>query len=652
MFRGHLDRADRELVEGWAQDTDDPDAPVPLSITIDGRLVATVLADAYRPDLEEAGIASGRHSFSFRLGPLPPAARSTLRIHRDGGPELHGSPAALEAEGGLDPVVIPPLPLADALVGGLDIVSRDLIAGWARTPRDPGAPVSLLVSVNGHRVARVLANAHRADLEEAGFGDGRHAFSVRFKNISPIEPFALRIQRESDGQDMPGSPVVLDAARGFDSGTQDSLAAVIGEPVSDDDIKCRLAFLAQQMNRLLQMRSDRSSRKPERSAQRQLKWRWPSTAAPSTAPQPGPTLPPRALVIDERTPAPDRDAGSHAIVSHMRSLQRLGYAVSFAPADMAPAPGTAALEALGIECYHAPWSGAVEEVLRREAGGFDLVYLHRLTSSRYVPLIRQHLPRAWVIFSVADLASLRVARQAEVEGRPELRDSALRLRAAEIGVGRFVDAVLTHSSHEAALLRAELPAGRVHVVPWSVAAAPTPARFAERRGLAFIGGYGHAPNVDAAHYLVEEVMPLVRQRDPAIACTLVGSQMPGSLRACAGPQVIAAGQVTDLADVLNTVRLTVAPLTYGAGVKGKVLDSLAYGVPCVGTPVASEGLDLPRLLQELVSPTPQGLADAILRLHGDEALHGAAREAGLAYVAEMHSEAQVDAALLPAAGPR
>ena len=666
MLRGQLDRANRELIEGWAQDTDDPDAPVPLSITIDGGHVATVLADAYRPDLEKAGIASGRHSFSFRLGHLLPAARSTLRIHRaSNGPELHGSPAALEAAGQLDPVVMPARALPrDALDGGLDIVSRSLVAGWARMPDHPGAPVSLLVSVNGNQVARVLANFHRADLEQAGFGDGRHAFAVQLRNMSPIEPFTLRIQRESDGRDVPGSPVVLDAAHGFDPGTQDSLAAAIGEPVSDDDIKCRLAFLARQMERLLQMRSDHLNRREERSLQRQLKWRWPGAACPGSAssgmeqmdpggmPQPGPALPPRALVIDERTPAQDRDAGSHAIVSHMRSLQRLGFAVSFAPADMALAPGTAALEALGIECYRTPWCGAVEEVLRREAGCFDLVYLHRLASSRYVPLIRQHLPRAWVIFSVADLASLRTARQAEVEDRPELKESSLRLSAAEVGVGRCVDAVVTHSSHEAALLRAVLPAGRVHVVPWSVAAAPTPAGFAKRRGLAFIGGYDHAPNVDAAHYLIEEVMPLAWRHDPAITCTLVGSQMPDSLRACAGPLVVVAGQVPRLADILNTVRLTVAPLTYGAGVKGKVLDSLAHGVPCVCTPVAAEGLDLPRLLQQQVSPTPQSLADAILRLHGDRALYGATRRAGLAYVAEAHSDAQVDAALLPASGPR
>jgi hypothetical protein len=108
--------------------------------------------------------------------------------------------------------------------------------------------------------------------------------------------------------------------------------------------------------------------------------------------------------------------------------------------------------------------------------------------------------------------------------------------------------------------------------------------------------------------------------------------------------------VVELASVFDRVRLTVAPLAYGAGVKGKVLDSLAAGVPCVCTPAAAEGLDLPEPLAELVADTSAGLARSIAALHGDEGLNRACSESGLAYVAEHLSDGRVDRLMQLATG--
>ncbi len=173
--------------------------------------------------------------------------------------------------------------------------------------------------------------------------------------------------------------------------------------------------------------------------------------------------------------------------------------------------------------------------------------------------------------------------------------------------------------------------------------------FACRRGVAFIGGYKHRPNVDAAQYLIETVMPAVAL---AIPCLLVGSGMPDHLQrlAAARPRIEAIGHVSDLNAIFDRVRLTVAPLAYGAGIKGKVLDSLAAGVPCVCTPAAAEGLDLPEPLAELVANTPVEMARSIAALHEDEGLNRACVEAGLAYMRTRHSEDQVDLALQRVAG--
>ena len=105
----------------------------------------------------------------------------------------------------------------------------------------------------------------------------------------------------------------------------------------------------------------------------------------------------------------------------------------------------------------------------------------------------------------------------------------------------------------------------------------------------------------------------------ALTCKIVGhgwhaDRLPGR-----DPRIEMIGEAPDLDDVFDTVRLTVAPLRFGAGIKGKVLDSFAAGLPCVMTPIAAEGLALTGALPQLVAGDPAGLADIILRLHADPA---------------------------------
>ncbi len=175
-----------------------------------------------------------------------------------------------------------------------------------------------------------------------------------------------------------------------------------------------------------------------------------------------------------------------------------------------------------MTCARAPYYGSIEEVLRRQAGEFDLVYLHRVANAaKYGELIRQHNPKARQIFSVADLHHVRFARQASAEDRPELLARSRWLRFVEYVAAVSADAVFSHSPQEADALAKQVPGGKIHVVRWSVPVRPPSRPFAERSGLAFIGGYSHEPNLDAARWLIDEIMRRkVRKRQPNIECFL------------------------------------------------------------------------------------------------------------------------------------
>jgi len=356
----------------------------------------------------------------------------------------------------------------------------------------------------------------------------------------------------------------------------------------------------------------------------------------------------RALMIDDSVPEPDKDAGSNAAFQHILTLQRLGYKVTFIPGDnMAKIdPYTTDLQRRGVECLYHPYYFSVEDVFRKRPVPFDLVYLHRYSNaSKYGGMIRQHFPQARILYNVADLHFLRLQRQAEVEDDPVLRQKAEQMRRLELGAMFFVDCVIVHSAAEAELLAKMAPGVNVQVIPWTIEVRDIKKVEVERPAIAFIGGYRHEPNIDAAKWAVQSIMPGLRKEVPGIELLLVGSYMPPELTTLAGKDVVPLGHVPSLDTVFDRVRLTIAPLRYGAGLKGKVLESFAAGVPCVMTTVAAEGLDLPKKLQSLVVDEPGEIAALIAKLCRDDAEYRRIVEAGKAYVGATYSAERIDGLL-------
>jgi glycosyltransferase involved in cell wall biosynthesis len=320
----------------------------------------------------------------------------------------------------------------------------------------------------------------------------------------------------------------------------------------------------------------------------------------------------RALVIDSFVPQVGHSGGANAILDHMRALQAAGFEVSFLATNDMFGDG-AALNATGVSMLQHP-DLTTRSTLRKHAGQFDLVYLHRVeNATRFGRMARQCFD-AQIVYSAADLHHVRLQGQCKLERdtarAAQLSETCAIIAMREIAAAFAADNVITHSVAEAEQLR-QIPRladpGKVHVIPWSVPVRPVSTPFAQRAGVAFIGGFKHAPNVDAARWLVDEVLAIVRQTVPEMECVLVGSDMTDDLRCdLARPGVTILGHVENLAEVFERVRLTVAPLRFGAGLKDKVLRSLAAGLPCVGTTEAFGGMtELPCAVTHMcVANTP------------------------------------------------
>ncbi len=360
-----------------------------------------------------------------------------------------------------------------------------------------------------------------------------------------------------------------------------------------------------------------------------------------------------ALVIDDRVPEWDRNAGGVTLSQYLHLLQDMGYQVTFCPAfDAAPTqPYTAALQQDGIEVLHAPET--LDRWLRANGRQVDLVWTARPdVAGPVLDLIRAET-RAPVLYYTHDLHHLRERRRWELEGDPHALAESKRLKRIETRIFAEADRVMAPSEEEAAAIRADVPAAQVHAIPpyiLPVAPLARPGPDSAREALIFVGGYNHLPNVDAAVWLVQEVMPLVWAALPDVRLLLVGNAPPPAVENLASRRVSVTGFVSDVAPLYAQSRLSVNPLRYGAGVKGKIVASLQEGVPVVTTAVGNEGLNLTHGAEAWVAETAAGLAAGIIALYRDAARCAAMAAAGQAVLRRRFSEDAARAALMGVLG--
>ncbi len=360
------------------------------------------------------------------------------------------------------------------------------------------------------------------------------------------------------------------------------------------------------------------------------------------------------LVIDDRVPEWDRNAGGVTLNQYLHLLQGMGYQVIFCPAyDATPTqPYTAILQQDGIEVLHAPETP--ERWLKANGRQLDLVWTARPdVAGPILDLIRAET-RAPILYYTHDLHHLRERRRWELEGDPHALSESRRLKRIEDRIFARVDRVMTPSADEAAVIRADVPTAQVHVIPpYLVPATPLALAgpdFAHRDALIFVGGYNHAPNVDAAVWLVRDIMPLVWSALPDVRLLLVGNAPPPAVADLAGRRVTVTGFVPDITPLYAQSRLSVNALRYGAGVKGKIVASLQAGVPVITTPVGNEGLGLVHGAEAWVAEDAPSLAAGIIALHQDPARCAAMAQAAQAVLRRDFSEDAARAALMDVLG--
>jgi GT2 family glycosyltransferase len=329
----------------------------------------------------------------------------------------------------------------------------------------------------------------------------------------------------------------------------------------------------------------------------------------------------RALVFDAQTLTPDLDAGSYSAMQEIRIMQSLGFKVTFVPANLAYMGGyTEELQRMGVEVVYAPFVTSLDVLIRHRAQEFDLFYVARYGVAREVlNTIREVRPDARVVLNIHDLHFLRQMREALLDQSQEKLEEARSTRDEELAVLRQVDVAISYSEVEQAVIQSHnFEATKTAACPWVVEVLDEVPPFEARRDIAFLGGFGHTPNVVAVRWFASEVMPLLRKKFPGIRFLVYGSKMPEDFKVLEADDVILKGYVKNTDEVYDQTRLFVSPLLTGAGLKGKVIGALARGAVSVLTPTAAEGTGVRNGLEGVIAETPEAWASAIAELYSSQ----------------------------------
>ena len=337
------------------------------------------------------------------------------------------------------------------------------------------------------------------------------------------------------------------------------------------------------------------------------------------------------LMIDHHLPMPDRDSGSLRMFQILKLLRGLGHRVTFIPDNLANIPPyTIELQKRGIEVVYHPYVKKVRDYLIAHGSSFDAVVLSRCDFARkHIADVRLHAPQSRIIFDTVDLHYLREDGEARLTRDPETRRKARERQQLEHELIEQADETWVVSPVEQQLLQRKFPGKSVQLVSNIVDVPGSKTPFALRRDYLFIGGFQHRPNIDAVLFFVQKIYPLLSEHLGDAKFYIIGDKAPPEIAGLATERIVVAGLQRDVRPFFNSVKLSVAPLRFGAGVKGKINQSMAFGVPVVATSLAVEGMDLTDREDILLADEPEDFARALIELYESEDLWNRLSENGI-----------------------
>jgi GT2 family glycosyltransferase len=324
----------------------------------------------------------------------------------------------------------------------------------------------------------------------------------------------------------------------------------------------------------------------------------------------------RIIVFDERVPSPDRDAGSLRMLMILRALAKWSHVI-FVPFNRPQS----------LDYERALWKEGIETA---NAVDYRQLLKHRKVSAAivsrpsmgevFIHRIRRINPNVKIVFDMVDTHFLRLQREYDISGEPAALAEATRYRKVEKELAEMSDVVWCASGEDKLVMQGEVPDTLIEVVPTIHELHDRGKPFDERTDLLFIGSLAHRPNEDAVLFFMRQVYPQLQRLLPDVSLDIIGDNSSPAIAAYNSSDVRIRGYVPDIEPYLRDARVFIAPLRFGAGIKGKVGEAMAHGIPVVTTSIGAEGFGLTHEFDVMLADDPASFATAVNRLYTEREL--------------------------------
>jgi glycosyltransferase involved in cell wall biosynthesis len=364
---------------------------------------------------------------------------------------------------------------------------------------------------------------------------------------------------------------------------------------------------------------------------------------------------PKILFIGYIWPEPQSSAAGLRSMSLIRAFSEAGWEVHFASPANRDAWHPLSIEDLGVRTRAIAPNDPSFDSWIAELKPDAVLFERFMMEEQFGWRVAEHCPRAVRILDTVDLHFLRYERQSVLKGKLPDEEDAIREIASiyrcdlTLVISRIELEILT-SPHGAYRVPAELLAefGFCYDVPAN-AAARGALEDEGREHFMFIGGFRHEPNVDAVKWLKQEIWPKIRARLPHARLDVYGAYPTRELMAFQDAKrgFEMRGPVVDQFEALRIHLVNLAPIRFGAGLKGKISDGWSVGTPCASTAIGAEGMTLEGgVFGGLVAEGADAFADAACRLYEDGELRARTRARGYEILAQRFDHARNSARLL------
>ncbi|TDT45193.1 glycosyltransferase involved in cell wall biosynthesis [Maribacter spongiicola] len=361
------------------------------------------------------------------------------------------------------------------------------------------------------------------------------------------------------------------------------------------------------------------------------------------------------LVIALVWPEPASTAAGVRMMQLLDVFKKQGYSITVASAA-SKSDYSADMEALGYQTADIKMNDSSFDVFVKDLNPDVVLFDRFLTEEQFGWRVAENCPDALRMLDTEDLHSLRhVREQCFKKDIPFTTDAWLAddKTKREIASIYRCDLSLIISSYELELLTdvIKIDKSLLMLLPFmvdEVTNETTWKTFKERTDFVFIGGGKHAPNIDAVKCLKSIIWPLIRKQLPEAKLHIYGAYLPQQIVEMNNPTTgfLVHGRAEDVNEVMQSAKVCLAPLRFGAGIKGKLLSAMQNGTPSVTTTIGAEGMHGILDWNGGIEDEPSEFANAAVRLYTTEPEWENAQEKGKTLVNTLYAKTSLESILL------